>query len=187
MGTECEKCGEEYEPIEIGYCHLCYEDVTAELSQCREAIGLLTTLHPTMEINPDDPAGMAMTIERHVTAERDEVIRHNKMLVDAIESGTVGKQLLDRMDAMKAENQRLLERLELMTKGRDAYKEDRDRLRERLKLTENSLDKTMDDWKAASKSEGSLYKENRQMRKLLQAALTDTEPWRNEARNMLER
>lgn len=40
----------------------------AEAKALREALGLLTTLHPTMEIDPDDPLGMAQQIVSHVRA-----------------------------------------------------------------------------------------------------------------------
>lgn len=40
----------------------------AEAKALREAIGLLTTLHPTLEMNSEDPVGMAKAIHAHVTA-----------------------------------------------------------------------------------------------------------------------
>lgn len=38
-----------------------------EIKQLREAIGLLTTLHPAMEMDVKNPLEMAKKIERHVT------------------------------------------------------------------------------------------------------------------------
>jgi len=47
----------------------------AEIERLREALGLLTTLHPAMEMDVDDPVGMAEKIERHVT-ERIKELEH---------------------------------------------------------------------------------------------------------------
>lgn len=39
----------------------------AEIRDLREALGLLTTLAPKMEIDPSDPVGMAKEVEAHVS------------------------------------------------------------------------------------------------------------------------
>lgn len=36
-----------------------------------QAVAVLSTLHPTLEVNINDPIGMAQAIHQHVTAERD--------------------------------------------------------------------------------------------------------------------
>jgi len=48
-----------------------------------QAVAVLSTLHPTLEVNVNDPIGMAKSIHQHVTAERDTAKEIIKELVSA--------------------------------------------------------------------------------------------------------
>ena len=53
----------------------CDGDHAAEIDRLLQAIGMLTTLHPTMEIDILDPIGMAEQVVAHVTAEIERLRR----------------------------------------------------------------------------------------------------------------
>ena len=51
------------------------ERLCAEASQLRQAVGALTTLHPTMEIDVNNPVQMALEIVSYVTESRDAEVK----------------------------------------------------------------------------------------------------------------
>lgn len=50
-----------------------------------QAVAVLSTLHPTLEVNINDPVGMAQAIHQHVTAERDTAKEIIKELVERLQ------------------------------------------------------------------------------------------------------
>lgn len=50
-----------------------------------QAVAVLSPLHPTLEVNINDPIGMAQAIHQHVTAERDTALEIIKELVETLE------------------------------------------------------------------------------------------------------
>lgn len=49
------------------------EEIEDEATQLRQAIGLMTTASPSLEMNPDDPISMAHQVVRECTALRHKV------------------------------------------------------------------------------------------------------------------
>ena len=72
---EMDRLRAEVEPLKVSNMTLRtkLEQCRAELSKARQAIGLLTTLAPSMEIDVNDPIGMAQEIVR-VVSEKDKLI-----------------------------------------------------------------------------------------------------------------
>lgn len=55
-----------------------FDDVKKEnkdriIAELRQAVGLLTTLHPTMQMDADNPLDMAQKIVSHITAENERL------------------------------------------------------------------------------------------------------------------
>lgn len=83
------------------------ERPTPALSEWMQAIGLLTTLHPTMVMDPDRPLEMAKQIERHVTAALNA---HGSRTDEPNPNGTTYARLnwwKDRSDEIAEANRRV--------------------------------------------------------------------------------
>lgn len=63
-------------------------DMAMRLAKLYQAIGLLSTLHGSLEIDVDDPVGMAQSIYGYVSMERDRLklqVEHQARTIDADE------------------------------------------------------------------------------------------------------
>jgi len=69
------------------------EVAEAELAQWRQAVGLLTTLHPQMMIGPTDSLGMARQIEAHVLSERQRAEAAEVKLAKAQDDQALNRML----------------------------------------------------------------------------------------------
>lgn len=69
------------------------------IEQLQQAVGLLTTLHPTMEMDVERPLEMAQKIERHVTEEKAD---------DQKMANSIIREHSERIEELKARNRELV-------------------------------------------------------------------------------
>lgn len=79
--------------VERDALHQRAEVAEAELAQWRQAVGLLTTLHPQMMIDPTDSLGMARQIEAHVLSERQRAEAAEVKLAKAQDDQALNRML----------------------------------------------------------------------------------------------
>ncbi len=79
LGPEAFTCDDGSKSEDV-LCAKVYEVLESQLSELRQAIGLLTTLHPTMEMDALHPLAMAQKIHAHCSAAERQVEEMRKGL-----------------------------------------------------------------------------------------------------------
>ena len=94
--------------LKIGSLELGLEKVLKERDELRQAIGLLTTLHPRMELNAADPVGMARIITNHVSQEMKDAWDNFRLLreeeIEQREELTRARELLERVRRIECDH-----------------------------------------------------------------------------------
>ena len=96
-------------------CELYYTEMIASLERqfasAIQAIGIMATFKPTMEMNVNDPVAMALEVASHVTEKLGEANRYAGELNRALQEQTeYAQKLKHQLETLEEENERLSNR-----------------------------------------------------------------------------